>query len=111
MYQHLLVWIDDLLHFTKDVETYLVKLVRRFELLDYFGFKISATKSSVYEPQVKWCGKIITGNGVSHDPERIKVLSERLYPTNAAELQQFMCAANWMRISLGLLNRCKITLT
>eukprot|EP00644_Phytophthora_capsici_P016908 jgi/Phyca11/125627/e_gw1.59.284.1 len=100
MYQHLLVWIDDLLLYAKDVATYRVKLERLFELLDFFGFKLSVTKSSLYEPQVKWCGKIITGNGVRHDPERIKALTNLPYPTNAAELQQFLCAANWMRESV-----------
>lgn len=100
MYKHLLVWIDDLLLFAADVETYLVKLERLFELLDFFGFKLSVKKSSLFEPQVKWCGKIITGHGVSHDPERIRALTDLPYPTNAAELQQFLCAANWMRESV-----------
>ncbi|KAJ8576744.1 hypothetical protein ON010_g2463 [Phytophthora cinnamomi] len=100
LHKHLLVWIDDLMLYAKDVQTYLVKLERLFELLDFFGFKLSVTKSSLYEPQVKWCGKIISGRGVSHDPERIKALTTLPYPTNAGELQQFLCAANWMRESV-----------
>ncbi|KAE9017069.1 hypothetical protein PR001_g14499 [Phytophthora rubi] len=86
MYKHLLVWIDDSLLFAVDVETYLAKLERLFELLNFFGFKLSVKKSSLYEPEVKWCGKIITGTGVSHDPERIKALTSLPYPTNASEL-------------------------
>ncbi|KAE9065928.1 hypothetical protein PF010_g28013 [Phytophthora fragariae] len=100
MHKHLLVWIDDLMLYATDVQTYLIKLDRLFELLDFFGFMLSVTKSSLYEPQVKWCGKIISGRGVSHDPERIKALARLPYPSNAGELQQFLCAGNWMRESV-----------
>ncbi|POM74207.1 Hypothetical protein PHPALM_8873 [Phytophthora palmivora] len=96
MYKQLLVWIDDLLLFAVVVETYLKKLERLFELL----VKLSVTKSSLYELQVKWCGKKTTGKGVSHDPERIKALTSIPYPVNAGELQQFIFAANWMRESV-----------
>ncbi|GMF51787.1 unnamed protein product [Phytophthora fragariaefolia] len=100
MHKHLQVWIDDLMLYATDVQRYLSKLERLFELLDFFGFKLSVTKASLYEPQVKWCGKIISGRGVSHDPERSKALARLPYPNNAGELQQFLCAANWMRESV-----------
>ncbi|GMF46642.1 unnamed protein product [Phytophthora fragariaefolia] len=45
--------------------------------MNEFGFKLSATKSSVLKKQVKWCGKLIDG-----------------------ELQQFICSTNWMRTSI-----------
>jgi hypothetical protein len=100
LHKHLLVWIDDLLVFAEDVPTYLVKLERLFELLDFFGFKISPKKSSLFEREVRWCGKLINGDGVRHDPERIRALQELPYPQTARELQQFLCATNWMRESL-----------
>ncbi|OWY94590.1 DNA/RNA polymerase, partial [Phytophthora megakarya] len=100
LHNHLLVWIDDLLLFANDADTYLSKLERLFELLDFFGFKISPKKSSLFEKEVRWCGKLINGDGVHHDPERIRALQTLPYPTNAGELQQFLCATNWMRDSL-----------
>ncbi|GMF54393.1 unnamed protein product [Phytophthora fragariaefolia] len=90
MYKHMLVLTDDLQLLSADVKTYLVKLERLVELLEFFGFKLSVQKSSLFEPQVKWCGKIITGQRVSYDPELIKALTNLSYPTNAAELQQFL---------------------
>ncbi len=35
-----------------------------------------------------------------HDPERIRVLREMPEPETAKGLQQFLCAANWMRTSI-----------
>ncbi|GMF48225.1 unnamed protein product [Phytophthora fragariaefolia] len=100
LHKHLLVWIDDLLLFAEDIPTYLAKLERLFELLDFFGFKISPKKSSLFEREVRWCGKLINGAGVHHDPVRIRALQELPYPKTAGELQQFLCATNWMRDSL-----------
>ncbi|KAE9262742.1 hypothetical protein PR003_g33429, partial [Phytophthora rubi] len=100
LYKHLLVWIDDLLLYTDDIDTYLDKLAELFSLLNDFGLKLSVKKSSLYQTEVKWCGKIIDANGVRHDPARIESLRAMPYPSAAGELQQFICAINWMRESL-----------
>lgn len=49
LHRHLLIWIDDLLLFAGDIETFLKKMERLFELLDFFGFKLSVSKSSLFE--------------------------------------------------------------
>eukprot|EP00644_Phytophthora_capsici_P005411 jgi/Phyca11/96548/e_gw1.1.1876.1 len=100
LYKHLLVWIDDLLLYAEDIDTYLEKLKELFSLLDEFGLKLSVKKSSLYQQEVKWCGKFIDANGVRHDPARIETLCAMPYPSTAGELQQFLCATNWMRESL-----------
>ncbi|GMF16701.1 unnamed protein product [Phytophthora fragariaefolia] len=100
LHRQSLVWIDDLLLLASDVKTYLAKMKRLFELLDFFGFKLSVKKSCLFKNEVRWCGKIITGTGVRHDPECVRALQALPYPTTAAELQQFLCATNWMRDSL-----------
>ncbi|KAE9281123.1 hypothetical protein PF008_g27966 [Phytophthora fragariae] len=100
LYKHLLVWIDDLLLYADDIDTYLDKLAELFSLLNDFGLKLSVKKSSLYQIEVKWCGKIIDANGVRHDPARIESLRAMPYPSTAWELQQPICAINWMRESL-----------
>ncbi|OWZ11513.1 LOW QUALITY PROTEIN: hypothetical protein PHMEG_00015453 [Phytophthora megakarya] len=91
LYKHLLVWTDDLLLYAVDIDTYLDKLQQLLELTSKFGFKLSAAKSCLYKRDVKWCGKVSnttpSGSGMP-------------YPTNAGELQQFLCSTNWMRDSI-----------
>ncbi|OWZ13442.1 RNA-directed DNA polymerase [Phytophthora megakarya] len=82
------------------MDTYLVKLGELFSLLNHFGLKLNAKKTSLYQTQVKWCGKLIDGQGIRHDPERINSLRALPYPCTAGELQQFICAINWMRDSI-----------
>ena len=47
--------------------------------------------------QVKWCGRIIDGEGVQLDPSRLQTLLQMPHPQSGAELQKFVCASNWMR--------------
>lgn len=50
--------------------------------------------------EVKWCGHILGGGGVRHDPERRSALSALPLPKPAGDLQQFLCACNRIRESI-----------
>jgi hypothetical protein len=50
--------------------------------------------------EAKWCGRIIYEAGVRHDPVRIRALQDLPRSKLASELQQFLCAMNWMRLSM-----------
>lgn len=100
LFDHLLVWIDDFLLYARDVDEYLNKLHELLALLDHFGFKVSAAKSCLFKTKIKWCGRIISASGVEHDPERLRTLRNMPEPRNAGELQQFLCATNWLRDTL-----------
>lgn len=67
--------------------------------MDY-GLKLSVLKSCLFQTSVKWCERITDGNGVRHDPERIKTLQQLPHPQIDEEIQQFLCAVNWLRDSL-----------
>lgn len=56
LYEHLLIWIDDLLLYAADLDTYVAKIAEFFALMNQFGLKLSAKKSSLYQTEVKWCG-------------------------------------------------------
>ncbi|GMF38610.1 unnamed protein product [Phytophthora fragariaefolia] len=100
LYEHLLIWIDDLLLYAADIEVSLQKLSELFSLLNEFGLKLSVQKFSLYQTEVKWCGRWVDQHGIRHDPGRIDTLRSLSYPTTAGKLQQFVCAINWMRDSI-----------
>jgi RNase H-like domain found in reverse transcriptase/Integrase zinc binding domain len=64
------------------------------------GLRLHPKKCQFYAKEAKWCGRIISGNGVKHDPVRVKALQCLPVPTTGADLQQYICALNWMRASL-----------
>lgn len=100
LYDYIVIWIDDLLLFADAIDIYVTKLEEFFDLVAKYGLKLRAKKSSLCQQSVKWCGRIINSDGVSHDPTCIDVLRSMSYPTTAGQLQPFLCVSNWMRESI-----------
>ncbi|OWZ05095.1 hypothetical protein PHMEG_00022882 [Phytophthora megakarya] len=97
LYTAVLVWIDDILLFAKTRIDYFVKLEQFFVVLRERGLKFNALKCRLFARSVRWCGKIVTGQEVKHDPSRLEALVNMELPPTAVALQQFLCATNWVR--------------
>eukprot|EP00644_Phytophthora_capsici_P019273 jgi/Phyca11/132444/e_gw1.167.22.1 len=97
LYTAVLIWIDDILLFARSKDEYLNQLEKFFLILRERGLKLNALKCRLFARSVRWCGKIVTGQEVKHDPARLAALVEMELPPTAAALQQFLCAANWIR--------------
>eukprot|EP00644_Phytophthora_capsici_P002998 jgi/Phyca11/102514/e_gw1.7.1112.1 len=95
-----IVWIDDLLVFADTAEELVNAIDAVLVKLDKHGLLLSPKKSALFLTEVRWCGRIINRLGIGHDPERIQALRDMPVPQTAAELQQFLCASNWMRSGL-----------
>ena len=100
LYDKILIWIDDLLSHARNAEELLPRLQSIFERCREYNLRISPDKTELGLKEIKWCGRIISGNGISFDPKMIQGLLDLDLPTNAAELQHLLTASNWLRISL-----------
>ena len=100
LYKGLMVWLDDVLGYEESEEKLLCLLAATLEICQERGLKLNPAKCDFYKKEVKWCGRIISASGVKHDPNRIEALCGLAEPTNGKELQQFICAMNWMRTSV-----------
>ncbi|KAF0703200.1 hypothetical protein As57867_007647, partial [Aphanomyces stellatus] len=74
LYHNLLAWIDDVLLFAKSIDEYLEKLETFLGLMQTHGLKLNPLKCRLYNTSVKWCGRVISGQGVKHDPARVEAL-------------------------------------
>ncbi|GMF64571.1 unnamed protein product [Phytophthora lilii] len=100
LYKNLLMWVDDIVIFAKTVEE-LLDVIRKFSArLREYGLKLNTKKSGLFARQISWCGRLIAGEGVRHDPERVAALSSLPLPSTAAALQKLLCASNWLRESI-----------
>ncbi|OWZ14581.1 hypothetical protein PHMEG_00011920 [Phytophthora megakarya] len=100
LFKNVLVWIDDVLLFAQTPGAFLDNLERFFSILRQRKLKLNAKKCKLFARHVKWCGKIIDGEGVAHDPERLEALVKMSLPPTGAALQHFLCALNWLRDSM-----------
>jgi hypothetical protein len=61
------------------------------------GLKLHASKCVLLATTVRYCGRLITKDGVHFDPKNIEALQIMREPQNGAEMVQFVAAVNWMR--------------
>jgi len=98
------VWLDDVLGYARNEKELLDRLRMALGRCQEYGLKLHPSKCDFFLLVVKWCGKIISSKGVSHCPMRVQGLVDMQVPQTAADLQQFLCACNWMRASIPRYN-------
>ncbi|GMF47322.1 unnamed protein product [Phytophthora fragariaefolia] len=92
--------VDDAILFVPTVHEFVGVLRQFFSLVAKALLKLNMAKCSLYTTEVKWCGRLISGSGIRHDPDRVDALSTLPVPATVAELKYFVCATNWLQNSL-----------
>ena len=100
LYIAILVYLDDILAHGKDTRSLLKAVEDLFTTLQEAGIKLHPRKCVLFAKSITWCGHVISAEGVRVSPERVAALIDIPDPHTAAELQQFLAAANWMRLKL-----------
>ena len=103
MEEFVLVYLDDILIFSKnqaDHENHLRAVLQR---LREHQFYVKLSKCEFFKDTLLFLGHILSKNGVSVNPEKIKALLDWPAPTNVTEIRQFVGLANVFRkFVLGL---------
>ena len=83
-----LLWVDDILGYAPDLETWWGVLSKLLDHLHKHGVKLNPSRCDLFHRVVKWCGRLISEEGKSFDPEYVSSLSGLSRPETAADLQQ-----------------------
>ena len=78
----------------------LISIERLFRLCWEHGLKLLAQKTKLFMREAKFCGRVIDAEAIRHDPRGLDALMNMRHHVVASELQQFLCATNWMRNSI-----------
>ena len=99
---------DDILCWSKAMETYELSVKEHFRVLeqvisrlDYHQVKIGIHKSQLCKTYINFFGYYISNNFVMADPARVKKLIEAPEPKTRKEARSFLGVANSMRDQLG----------
>lgn len=92
-----LAWLDDILGHARSPSALMDVLKKVLQRCQEFGLKLHPLKCCFFTREATWCGRMISASGVRHCPERVDGLVNLPAPRTAGELQQFLCAVNWMR--------------
>ena len=94
---HMFAYLDDFIVISDDETKHLNDLRRVLSLMKRHHLRLNAEKCRFFRTHVRYLGHLITNEGISTDPEKVKDLLDRPTPTNKAELLSFTAAAAWYR--------------
>ena len=96
-WQILLVYLDDIIVYAKTVEEELRRLATVFQRLRESGLKLKAKKCHLFKESVLYLGHIVSAQGISTDPEKVRAVKEWPTPTTVKEVQSFLGLASYYR--------------
>jgi hypothetical protein len=91
----------NMVHVTSE-EKLLDVLEHFFKTCLQHGLFLHAVKCNLYGTEVRYCGRIITADGVLYAPRTMSTLQHMGTPHNGGDLVQYVAVLNWMRSSLPL---------
>ena len=92
-----LIYIDDIIIFFKSVDEHLVHLKEVFRRLRDANVKLNPKKCSFVKQRVEYLGHVVTPEGISPNPDKVRVVQELPTPTNLKELRSFLGLPNYYR--------------
>ena len=96
-FEILLLYLDDILVFSKTIEEHLQRLDKVFSKLKSHGLKMKPSKCNFFHTSVKYLGHIVSADGVSTDPEKTEAIRSWPTPTSEKELRSFLGLAGYYR--------------
>jgi len=92
-----LVYLDDIIIFSKTVEQHLALLRDVFSRLRQAGLKIKPSKCHLLQTSVHYLGHVVSAKGIETDPGKVKCVSNWPVPTTSKELSSFLGLASYYR--------------
>ena len=96
-WQSCLVYLDDIIIFSKTFEDHLSDVDRVLKRLIDRGLSCKAKKCELFRSEVIYLGHKITKHGVSADPAKIKAITEMPEPENLTQLRSFVGCCSYYR--------------
>src|SRR6187399_413870 len=91
------VFIDDILIFSKDEEEHAEHLRLVLEKLREHQLYAKFSKCEFWLKEVRFLGHVISGDGISVDPAKVEAVTEWKAPTSVGEIRSFLGLAGYYR--------------
>jgi hypothetical protein len=91
------VFIDDILIYSKTWEEHLAHIQFVLTLLQQHGFHIKISKCSFAKRQLSYLGHIVSEQGVATDPSKISTIKDWPRPENVKDLRSFLGMTGYYR--------------
>jgi len=86
-YDICLVYLDDILVFSRTFDELLKRLATVLDRLDRYSLKLKPSKCSLFQHKVSFLGHVVSGRGIECDPEKLVTITTWPTPTNISEVR------------------------
>lgn len=97
VFNTLLVFLDDIIVFSKTLSENVHRLDKVFSILRQHGLKLKMKKCRFFKSSVKYLGHVVSENGISTDEDKIKCIVDWKIPENVKEVKSFLGFAGYYR--------------
>ena len=91
------VFIDDVIIFSKTAEEHAARLEHVLERFDRASLQLHPQKCSIARPQVNYLGYVLSQDGITASPDKVKAVRNYPTPTNVREVRAFLGLASFYR--------------
>lgn len=97
---HILLWADYCLFRNETIKDRMEELHRFFTFCRDFHWLLNPLQCELFRLHARWCGCLISSDGVRHYSGNNSGLLEMDRPTTGGQHQQFLCALQWARSTI-----------
>jgi hypothetical protein len=97
LYKYVVVYLDDIIIYSKTVEDHLQHLADVFSLLEAAGIRLKRVKCEFFKTEIEYLGYIISSRGITPNKKKIDSITTYPEPTNQKELGSFLGLASYYR--------------
>src|SRR5512145_580194 len=94
---NVLVYLDDILIFSKNIPDHLQHLRQALDLLRQHKLYAKLPKCEFFKSEVSFLGHVISAKGIQVDKHKTQTIKNWPIPQNLKELQSFIGLANYYR--------------
>ena len=95
--QQLILYLDDVLVFSKTLEEHITTLNEVFRRLAEHGLKLKGKKCKLLQSKVEHLGHIVSAEGIAVNPDKIARIDDWPTPKSASEVSSFLGLASYYR--------------
>ena len=104
IWKFVLVYLDDILIFSKSVEEHLTHIRQVLDILRAQKFYGRLQKCHFNQTSIKYLGHIISAEGIRVNPEKIQAVKDWSRPKDVRQIRQFLGLSNYFRKFRAILN-------
>ena len=92
-----IIYLDDIIVFSKTPEEHLTRLEAVFERLATAGLKLKPSKCELFQTSLKYLGHIVSKKGIATDPTKIEAIKNWPVPNTVTDVRSFAGFTNYYR--------------